>query len=299
MMETYTTLTRVALMGLGVMGSGMAGQLSDAGFPLTLFNRSRERALPFVERGASLADSPRLAALDADVVVAMVADDDASREVWLGEHGALEGANPGAILIECSTLSPDWVRDLARLVESRGCAFLEAPVTGSKVQAASGQLFFLVGGAADTLERARPVLDAMGRGAVHLGAHGSGTFLKLVNNVLCGVQAASLAEALALIERSQLPTDTALAVLTEGAPGSPLVKLLAARMASADYSVHFELDLMRKDLTYGVAAAHALGIGLESARAALIAFDHASEAGAGAKDLSAVVDWLRNSPESL
>jgi 3-hydroxyisobutyrate dehydrogenase len=287
--------TQVALMGLGVMGSGMAGRLVDAGFSVALFNRNQERALPFATRGASLAPSPRQAALNADVIIAMVADDDASREVWLGEHGALDASKPGAILIECSTLSPGWVRHLAQTVESRGRAFLEAPVTGSKIQAASGQLLFLVGGASDTLEHARPILDTMGRGAVHLGAHGSGAFLKLVNNFLCGVQAASLAEAVALIERSQLSRDTALAVLTEGAPGSPLINMLAARMASGDYSVHFELDLMRKDLAYGIAEGQALGIRLETAMAALQEFDHANETGEGAKDLSAVVEWLRNS----
>ncbi len=282
-------------MGLGVMGSGMARRLIDAGFPLTLFNRNPERALPFVTSGASLAISPRLAALDADVIVAMVADDDASRDVWLGERGALNASKPGAILIECSTLSSDWIRRLAQAVESHGCAFLEAPVTGSKMQAASGELLFLVGGAVETLERARPVLDAMGRGAVHLGPHGSGAFLKLVNNFLCGVQAASLAEAVALIERSSLPSDAALTVLTEGAPGSPLVKMLAARMASSDYSVHFELDLMRKDLAYGIAEGQSLGIRLETALAALQAFDKANETGAGTKDVSAVVEWLRTS----
>jgi 3-hydroxyisobutyrate dehydrogenase len=284
---------RVALVGLGVMGSGMAGQLLDAGFPLVVFNRNRERAMPYVARGASLATSPSEAAADADVIVAMVADDDASREVWLGQRGALAASKPGTLLIECSTLSPSWIRHLAQAAEARGCALLEAPVTGSKVQAAAGELLFLVGGAADTLERARPVLDAMGRGAVHLGAHGSGAFLKLINNFLCGVQAASLAEALALIERSELPRDMALEVLTEGAPGSPLVKMLSARMASSDYSVHFELDLMRKDLAYCITEGQAHGILLGTAMAALREFDHASEDGSGAKDLSAVVESLR------
>ena len=179
--------------------------------------------------------------------------------------------------------------------EAHGCTFLEAPVTGSKVQAAAGELLFLVGGAADTLERAQPVLDAMGRGAVHLGPHGSGTLLKLVTKFLVGVQAASLAEALALVERSELPRDQALELLTEGAPGSPLFKLLAARMTSSDYSVHFVLDLMRKDLAYCITEGQTHGVRLETAMPALTEFDQASETGAGAKDLSAVVEALRMS----
>ncbi len=287
------TLPKVAFLGLGVMGSGMAGQLLTAGFPLTVYNRSEGRAGPLVERGATKAASPRAAAEGADVVVAMVADDVVSRAVWLGEHGALAGMKPGAVAIESSTLSTDWVGHLAEAAAARGCGFIEAPVTGTKPHAANGELLFLVGGEAETLARVRPLLDAMGRDTIHLGPTGSGAYLKLVNNFMCGVQAATLAEALALIERSDLDRDKALAILTGGAPGSPLVNLLSGRMTARDYTVNFALKLMRKDLSYGVAEAQARGVVLETAMGAIRQFDRAVAAGSGEQDMAALVEVLR------
>src|SRR5690242_12501728 len=136
----------VALMGLGLMGSGMAGRLLEAKYPLTLYNRTRERALPFAQKGARVANTPRDAADGANVVISMVADDDASRALWLGPDGALAGVLRGATLIECSTLSVAWVKELGDRVakENANLTLLDAPVTGSKPQAAAGQLFFLV-----------------------------------------------------------------------------------------------------------------------------------------------------------
>src|SRR5262249_61273521 len=127
---------------------------------------------------------------------------------------------------------------------------LDAPVTGSKSHAAAGELTFLVGGPETALERARPVLEAMSKKIVHVGPTGSGAILKLINNFMCGVQAASLAEALVWIERSGLNPETAVQVLASGAPGSPLVQTVSARMMAHDFTPNFHLSLMRKDLAY-------------------------------------------------
>src|SRR4029077_9555380 len=156
-----------------------------------------------------------------------------------------------------------------------GCDLLDAPVTGSRQHAADGQVLFLAGGDPAAFERARPVLLAMGRGAVLLGPSGSGARMKLVNNFMCGVQAAALAEAIALIEKSGLDADKALTILMEGAPGSPLVKTLAARMRDRSYDVHFALTLMRKDLSYAMSDAARLGVPLATAAAARDDFDRA------------------------
>jgi 3-hydroxyisobutyrate dehydrogenase len=286
-------MQKVALIGLGAMGSGMAGQLLKAGFPLAVYNRSAERAADAVKNGARLASSPGDAAQDADVIVAMLADDDASHDMWLGQSGALHSAKLGAIAVECSTLSPHWVAKLALAVHEAGCEFLDAPVTGSKGHAAAGELLFLVGGEADTLNRARPVLNAMSRGVVHLGPVGSGARMKLINNFMCGVQAASLAEALAVIERSGLDRAAALDVLRDGAPGSPLVKGLSPRMTEGNYDVNFALHLMQKDLRYASAEARANGVTLHTAAAALERFDQAQERGWGERDFSAVAEAAR------
>jgi 3-hydroxyisobutyrate dehydrogenase len=283
----------IAFLGLGVMGGGMAARLVASGATLSVWNRRPGRAGALVAGGARLASSPRDAATNADVIVSMVADDDASRSVWLGADGALAGAKPGTIVIESSTLSPAWIEQLAAEATARGCTLLDAPVTGSKTHAANGQLLFLVGGEAATFDRARPVFAMMGRDAIHLGPTGSGARLKLINNFVCGVQGAALAEAVAMIERSGLNMESALPVLTDGAPGSPLFKAVGPRMATSDYTVNFALALMRKDVAYAMAEAERLGFSLATAAAARERYDEAVAAGWGDKDFSAVIEPLR------
>jgi len=281
------------MIGLGLMGSGMARRLLGAGFPLAVWNRNPERAKALAAEGAHVAATPRDAAARADVVLSMVADDAASRAVWLGDDGALAGATRGAVLVECSTLTVGWIGQLFREVAARGCELLDAPVTGSKSQAASGELVFLVGGAAAALETARPALAAMSRAILHVGGSGRGTLLKLVNNFMCGVQAASLAEALALIERSGLDRAKSLELLTTGAPGSPLVKTLSARMTARDYTPNFLLRLMAKDLTYALGEGRRYGLDLSTVASALEVVDRAVAAGNGEEDFSALVEPLR------
>jgi 3-hydroxyisobutyrate dehydrogenase len=286
---------RVALIGLGIMGSGMAGRLLGAGFPLTLYNRNREKAAAFEKDGAKIAASPKEAASGADVVIAMLADDVASRSVWLGDSGALAGAAAGTICVEASTLSVAWVRELAAVAAQKNCELLDAPVTGTKPHAANGELLFLVGGSAAALEAARPVLVVMSRDVVHLGPTGSGAMMKLVNNFMCGVQAASLAEASALIRNAGLDREKALAILTNGAPGSPLVKTLAARAAAGDFTPNFVLRLMAKDLTYSIEEGSRNGVNLQTAAAALDEFQRAIAAGYGDRDFSAIIEAMQRS----
>ena len=283
---------RVAILGLGIMGSGMAGRLLSAGFPVTLYNRNREKAAQFA--GAVIASSPREAASNADIVISIVADDVASRAVWLGEQGALAGAATGSVLIESSTLTVAWVLELAKAVAQKGCHFLDAPVTGTKPHAASGQLLFLVGGPAAALETARPVFAVVGRAVVHLGAHGNGARLKLINNFLCAVQAASLAEASAMIDRGGLDQEKALAVLTNGAPGSPVLKTISARAVANDPEVNFVLRLMAKDIRYAIEDAASNNLTLETGVSALSVFQRAIAKGHGDEDMSAVVKSMRH-----
>src|SRR5471032_910989 len=177
---------RTAFLGLGIMGSGMARRLLVNGFPLTVFNRNAEKSKPFANEGAHVATSPREAAENAEIIVSMVADDIAARSLWLGENGVLAAAKPGTICIECSTVTVNWVRELAVAAVAKKCELLDAPVTGSKTQATSGELNFLVGGNSATLEKVRPVLAAMSKAIIHLGPTGSGALTKLINNFVCG-----------------------------------------------------------------------------------------------------------------
>ena len=148
------TRIRVAILGLGIMGGGMAGQLIAKGLDVTVWNRDPAKAAALGEAGARIATSPADAASGADFVVAMLANDDASRAVWLGENGALGAMRGAAIAIECSTLTVDWTAELAAAAAARGIGFVDAPVTGTKPQAASGTLRFFAGGEEETLARA-------------------------------------------------------------------------------------------------------------------------------------------------
>lgn len=278
----------VAILGLGIMGSGMAHRLLSANFPLTVYNRNREKSIPFGDGGAFVAASPREAASRSEIVLSMVGDDVASRDIWLGENGALAAARANAVLIESSTLSGDWIQELASKAAERGCRFLDAPVTGTKPHAASGELVFMVGGSADALDAARPVFSVLGRDVVHLGPVGSGSLMKLINNFVCGVQAASFAEAVSMIDAGDLDRAKAVSILTGGAPGSGIVKRIADRVAADDFTPNFALRWMAKDIAYAQGDASKKGISLQTAAAALSVFQRAIAEGYGDEDFSAV-----------
>ncbi len=286
-------MTKIGFLGLGTMGAGMAAQLLAKGFDLTVWNRSRAKADALAEHGAKVGSTPADTAAHADIVIAMLADDEASREIWLGAQGALAAMKPGAVAIESSTLTIDWVRELGNVANDRGVGFLDAPVTGSKQQAKEGTLKFLAGGTDEVVAQARSVLDAMSTDVVHLGPNGSGAILKLVNNFLCGVQVASTAEAVAMIERCGLDATRAVALLAGGAPGSPLVSAISQRMLDHAYEPNFLPQLMAKDLAYAKAAFAAQGINLASADAARARFDAAVAEGFADKDIASIVEPLR------
>ncbi len=285
--------TPVALLGLGTMGGGMAANLLKAGFPLAVYNRTAAKAEALAASGARVAATPAAAVKGAAVVIAMLADDDASRAVWMGADGALNAAESDAVLVEASTVSPAWIAELAAAAKTRGLEFLDAPVTGSRLAAADGQLTFLAGGDGASLAKVKPVLDAMSKEIVHLGPVGSGAMMKLINNFLCGVQVASLAEAVAWIERSGLDRDKALTLLKNGAPGSPMISAISERMASRDYTVNFLLKLMSKDVQYAHATAAKSGVELRTAAAARSLFEIAAAEGHAEQDMSSVVEPLR------
>lgn len=275
------------------MGSGMARRIASRGYPLTVYNRDSRKARALDLSSVTIVGTPAEAAAQGDVVISMVADDGASRAVWIGAHGALAGAKPGTLCLECSTVTVDWVLELATAAQKAGHSFLDAPVTGSRAQAESGELNFLVGGSAATLAAARPVLAAMGKTIVHLGPTGSGARVKLVNNFVCGVQVAALAEAIVVLERSGIPLERALGALTGGAPGSPLVRAVAERILAGHHAPNFVVRLMAKDLGYAIADAERYAVTLTTAAAALHRFERSIAEGHGDRDIAAIVESLR------
>ncbi|MGA8587334.1 MAG: NAD(P)-dependent oxidoreductase [Roseiarcus sp.] len=282
-------MQRVALLGLGTMGAGMAANWLAKGFGLTVWNRTRARTQALAEKGARVATTPREAAEGADCVFAMVADDVASRAVWLGDDGALAGAKAGAVVVESSTLTPDWVRELAGHARVKGCAFLDAPVGGSRQAAASGELRLFVGGDAATLDKARPALIAIGSKIDLLGPAGAGATWKLINNQLIAAQVAALGEALDVARKSGFRPVQISSLILNGAAASPIVKMKLPSMLNGDYDEpDFALSLMLKDARYAAALAQSLGAPADLVSSAVKAFARAEAKGLGAKDIAAV-----------
>ena len=270
-------MTRVAFIGLGRMGYGMAGRYLDAGFKVAVWNRSKSKAEDLIARGAQWATSPEDAAIDADAVVTMVADDEASRRVWLGKDGAAATMKAGTLAIECSTVSHAHALDLSRELRGRGLVFIDCPVTGLPEAAASGKLTLLVGADPADLERARPYLAPLCTTIHHFGAIGTGTVFKLINNLLGAVQIASLAEGVAIAEQAGLDMKLVAEALATGAVASPQVIRHSKRMIARDFSgASFTAALRRKDAAYAVALAETLLADVLVSRAALMTYDRTS-----------------------
>ncbi|XSC46952.1 NAD(P)-dependent oxidoreductase [Bradyrhizobium sp. RDT10] len=241
------------------MGHGMAGRYLDAGFAVAVWNRSKAKAEDLIARGARWAASPAEAASGADAVVTMVADDEASRAVWLGEGGAAAKMKAGSLAIECSTVSHQHALDMARELRGRGLIYIDCPVTGLPQAAAAGKLTLLVGADAADLDRARSYLAPIGDVVRHFGAVGTGTVFKLINNLMGAVQIASLAEGIAMAEQAGLDMNLVADVLATGAVASPQVIRHSKRMVARDFSgASFTSALRHKDAVYAVKLAENL-----------------------------------------
>jgi 3-hydroxyisobutyrate dehydrogenase-like beta-hydroxyacid dehydrogenase len=281
-------MKKVGLIGLGIMGSGMAGQLIEKGFALTVWNRDRTKAKPLVEKGAKLAESPAELASEVEVVITMLRDDAVVRKILLGDQGAINAAKPGTVFIDMSTVTPMLARELAVTCQAKGLPFLDAPVTGSKGAAASGQLSILVGGEASTLAAARDILEAMSQSITHVGPNGSSAVLKLANNQLCGVLLASLGESLALCQAAGLNREMVLETLV-GTVGR-VAAMKKPKILQRDYSTDFALDLLHKDLTQTMQAANEVTVAMPLLGVTREIIQQARKEGKGGQDFSIIAD---------
>jgi len=270
-------MAHVAFIGLGRMGHGMAGRYVDAGFSVAVWNRSRAKAEDLIARGARWAASPADAAVGADAIVTMVADDKASRAVWLGKEGAAATAKTGTLAIECSTVSYGHALDLARELRGRGLVYIDSPVTGLPDAAAGGKLTMLVGAEPADLDAARPYLAPLSTAIRHFGAVGSGTVYKLINNLMGAIQIAGLAEGLAIAEQAGLDMKLVLETLETGVAASPQVVRHSKRMVAREFGgASFAATLRHKDAVYAVALAESLLSSVPlMGRAAVQAYDRA------------------------
>ncbi|MFB6200846.1 MAG: NAD(P)-dependent oxidoreductase [Halorhabdus sp.] len=282
----------VGVIGLGAMGAPMAENVSDAGYPLVVYNRTRSRTEPFAERGDTVADSPAEVAEETDVVIVMVTDDEALQAVLEGDEGVLSGLTDGTVVIQMSTVSPAATGTAAEAVRDAGGLFVDAPVSGTVGPAEDGTLTVLAAGVDDLLAEVEGILSAIGEPIVDCGAVGAGTRMKLFVNLLLGDMMGAFAEALAFGTTQGLDYDDMLTVVEAGAVDSPLFSIKGENVAARDFEPRFPVDLQFKDLRYAVEAANEAGVPLPQTAAARETFSAASGMGHGDEDMAAVVKFF-------
>lgn len=273
----------------------MAGTLHRAGFDLTLWNRDQEKARRVGEPlSAVVADSPAEAVAMADIALTSLADDDAVRSVYLGEHGVVEGLRPGVVMVEMSTIDPEVIVDIGFAVDATGSSLLDAPVSGSVSTVEQGALTIMVGGESAALDKARPVLEALAARVIEVGKRGAGASAKLAVNALVHGLNVALSEALVLAEAAGVERSVAYEVFATGAGGAPFVQYKREVYEHPENAeVAFSLDLVAKDLELITALGNRVGVPMDQAEVELDIVRRAIDAGLGDRDLSAVAVFLR------
>jgi 3-hydroxyisobutyrate dehydrogenase-like beta-hydroxyacid dehydrogenase len=288
---------RVAVLGAGNMAGAMVGTLRRAGFHVTVWNRTAERAEEVAEtHGAATAATAAEAVRNADVALSSLADDEAVLATYLGGDGAASGAGPDQVLLEMSTIAPATAIRAGEAVAERGAAFLDAPVSGSVPVVEKGELTVMVGGDPAALERARPVLDALAAKVFHVGALGAGATVKLAVNALVHAIDVGLSEALVLAEKAGVDRAAAYDVFAAGAAAAPFVLYKRPAFEDPEHApLTFTLDLMAKDLDLILSLAAAVDAPMGQAERNRELVREALGAGFSGRDMSAVADYLRRS----
>jgi 3-hydroxyisobutyrate dehydrogenase-like beta-hydroxyacid dehydrogenase len=281
-------MTRVGLIGLGLMGRPMGLNLLKAGFPLTVWNRTRARTESLAAAGATVAASPREAAEHSDVMLTIVSDPPALEAVLWGAAGVLAGLKPGSVLIDSSTVSPVLARRVAGECAGRGIEFLDAPVTGGTWGAEKGELVFMVGGKRETLDRVEPVLAAMGKRFFHLGDSGAGQTVKLAMNLLLALEVQAFTEALALVQGSGIAGQKLVEVMQSSMGRAPVLDVKAPLILEQKFAPSFPLRLMHKDLGLALELGNQTGVALPAAAAAREVYNYVLGAAKEDVDFSAI-----------
>jgi len=281
----------VGFVGLGIMGSRQAANLAKAGYELTVFNRTRERAEAWVaEHGGQVAGSPREVAERSDIVITMVVDGAQVEEMILGEDGALSGARQGRLFVDMSTIAPATARSLAERLAADGHAFVDAPVTGSSPKAEAGTLTIMVGGAESDVARARPLFEVMGEKIVHAGEAGQGQAVKVLSQGVTAVNCATLAQAITVGRRIGLDLEALLEVMTGGSSDSTMRELKGRPMVDHDIPVLFKLEHMLKDVVLCLEESRSAGASFPFAGLAGELYSAGVGRGLGQQDFASVVE---------
>jgi 3-hydroxyisobutyrate dehydrogenase len=283
---------RIGFVGLGIMGSRMAANLRRAGYELTVYNRTRERAEAWAaEHGGTVADTPAEVGAASDVVITMVVDGAQVTEVLLGEDGVGQGAAAGTLCVDMSTIAPGDSRRIAAALAEREIGFVDAPVTGSSPKAEDGTLTIMASGAPANVQRAQPLFEAMGELIVHVGDEvGLGEMVKLINNAVAAANAHTLAQALVVGRATGVDLDALTQVMSAGSGGSAMLALKAGPMREHDYSTLFKLDHMLKDVRLCLEEGQAAGVPFPAAAAVREALTAGAGRGLGDADFAALLE---------
>lgn len=279
--------TKIGWIGLGLMGTPMSQQLLKAGYPLTVYNRSKDKEAGLKEQGAATASSPKELLAQSDVIVTMVTDDKAIRDIFDGEDGLLAGRGDGKVIINMSTVSPAISKEMAQRCREHGLSYLDAPVSGSVKQAETAQLVIMVGGEQGVFEKVKPVLETMGKLAVNVGDTGAGNAAKLAINTLLSFYTQGLAEAIILAKNNGIAPEVLLELLSNAAIANPYTKLKGEAIVNDNFKPAFSLKNILKDLKLS----RDIGLNTPLGKTALETFEGAAEQH-GNEDLIAVYKYL-------
>jgi len=283
----------IGYLGLGIMGSAMAGRLLDAGFDLTIYNRTRGRCSALEAKGAKVADSPKALVEKCDIVFACTSDPASAKAVFFGENGVLAGITPGKKFVDMSTVNVETVLEIGKAVTEKGGIYLEAPVAGSKGPALNGQLVILSAGDQKLKEEAQPCFDILGKKTYFLGEMGGGARMKLVINMMMGINMVALAEGLAVGQKAGLNGSDIIDVIKDSAIASPMYGLKGPLMLAGNFAPNFPLKHEQKDMRLAVEMGDQVGQPLPLAAATNEAFKASIADGRGDEDFSAVVDSVK------
>jgi 3-hydroxyisobutyrate dehydrogenase-like beta-hydroxyacid dehydrogenase len=284
-------LEAVGFLGLGIMGSRMAANLAGAGFPLSVWTHTAGKAAAWAsEHGARAFDTPAEVAEHSNIVVSMVVDGAQVADVLLGEHGVIEAAHPELMCVDMSTIGPLDARRIAAALNLRAVAMIDAPVTGSSPRAKEGSLTIMVGGEPNHFERARPLLEALGRLIVHVGELGQGQMLKLINNSLGAANAAAVAEALLLARATGIDLDALVEVTSAGSGASAQLQMKSGPMRAHDYTTLFKTAHMLKDVRLCLQEAESAGVPFSAAGHARDLLAATMGRGYGEQDYAALIE---------
>lgn len=281
-------MKKIGFIGLGVMGMGMAANLLRKGFEVVVYNRTPGKAESLLALGASELESPADVARAAQIVITMISNDAAIREVYFGENGIFAGARAGITLIDSSTISPTLAKELAAAADTIGAVFLDAPVTGSKPAAEGGTLVFMAGGDAGKIEEVQDVLLAMGRKVIPMGPSGSGSIAKLAHNTIVGINVVALAEGMAIAASGGIDGSSFVELVQSGGAASRAAEMKGPKLLEGNYDVQFSLELMLKDLRLSSALSDSLHVPTPLLEATKSLFQIGDAMGLSQLDMSSV-----------